>query len=395
MDGAQPDDTSTGLSVQTILQAAYPDYARTHRVADYARKAMWYLLRCGTGDLGTLIRRCPDGHFAEVQGRSCRHRACARCAYRRTRVWLEGWLSRLLATVHFHVVFTVPSELHEIWRTNRKLMAKLLFTAARDTLVVLLADPQHLGALPGILMALHTWSRSLSLHPHVHCLVTAGGLAPDGSWKPITRDFLLHVRVMRKMFRGKLLGAVERSWRSGKLRLPPEWDAQKMERTLRKAARPKWNIRIEPPYRHGMGVVKYLAAYICGGPLGNSRLRAFADDEVTFVVGREEKDPTTITMSGAEFVRRILEHIPLPGLRMVRAYGLYASARRADLERCRAQLPAPPAPTEDDATFTSDLDVDRCPICNKTMIIEETTVYPARFRRARAPAWRSPIPKAA
>ena len=119
-----------------------------------------------------------------------------------------------------------------------------------------------------------------------------------------------------------------------------------MERSLRQAARRKWNIRIEPPYRHGMGVVAYLARYVCGGPLGNSRLRSFdkpagatpakADgQQVTFVVDREQKDPATITLSANEFIRRILERIPMPGLRLVRAYGLYASSRCAELERCR------------------------------------------------------------
>src|ERR1051325_10137649 len=98
------------LSVQNVLMAAYPLYAAAHPVAGYARKAMWYLLRCGSGELGTLVRRCPDGHFAEVQGRSCRHRACPRCRYRRARLWLDGWLKRLLAPVYFHVILTIPSE---------------------------------------------------------------------------------------------------------------------------------------------------------------------------------------------------------------------------------------------------------------------------------------------
>lgn len=398
------------LTVQTILSAAYPLYAATHPVAGYARKAMWYLLRCGTGELGlsagalaevgTLVRRCPDGHFAEVQGRSCRHRACPRCRYRRARLWLDGWLKRLLATVHFHVILTIPSELHEIWRANRKAMADILFTAARDTLLVLLSDPQWLGATPGIVMALHTWSRSLTLHPHVHCLVTAGGLASDGSWKPITRDYLLPFGVLRKMFCGKLLGAVERSWRAGKLTLPPGWDDATMERTLRQAARPKWNVRVEPPYRHGSGVVAYLARYVCGGPLGDSRLRAFdmpaeaapakaGGENVTFVVGREQSDPATITLPVGEFVRRILEHIPIPGLRIVRAYGLYASNRRAALERCRQQLPAPSGDNErSEPPFGSsdELRVERCPVCSKQLVVESTIVGHPRKSRARDPA---------
>jgi hypothetical protein len=384
------------LTVQAILTAAYPLYAAAHPVAGYARKALWYLLRCGTGELGTLVRRCPDGHFAEVQGRSCRHRACARCRYRRARVWLEGWLKRLLCTTHFHTVFTLPSELHEIWRTNRKRMAEILFTASRDTLLVLLADPAHLGALPGILMALHTWSRSLTLHPHVHCLVSAGGLTPDGVWKPITRDFLLPVAMMRKMFRGKLLGAVERSWRAGKLNLPPGWDAPRMEQTLKQAARKKWNIRIEPPYKHGQGVVAYLARYVCGGPLGDSRLKSFDNDEVTFVVGREQKDPATIMLSSAEFVRRILEHIPIPGLRMVRAYGLYASSRRAELALCRQQLPAPSSPSDPDADFfEQNLEIDCCPVCGKRLLVEGERLGHRGKPRSRDPAPPAPTSRAA
>ena len=370
--------------VQSLLAAVWPGYVQTHRVAGYVRRAVWWMLRCGTGELGYLALRCPDGHWEEQAGKSCRHRACVRCGYRRRRQWIEGWVQRLLPIAHYQLVFTLPSQLHPLWRANRKRMADLLFRVVRDTLMGMLARPDCLGAQPGLLMALHTWSRSLTLHPHIHCLVTAGGLALSGVWRAARDSALLsreQLKQLKRTYRDTVVAALRAQWSAGRITLPAGWDAEEMERVLARVAGIKWNVRIEPPYRHGVGLVLYLARYVSGGPIGKDRLRSFDGQDVTLVVGREAHAPATITLSAADFVQRLLEHVPVPRLRMLRAYGLYAAAKRRQLEQCRALVPA----TQDGAAArlrqSDEACIPRCPQCGKVLEAHELAA-PPQLRRA-------------
>jgi len=285
---------------------------------------------------------------------------------------------RYTPSVHFHVIFTLPSELHALWQWNRAVFAALLFRCVRETLFTLLADPQFLGARPGVLAALHTWGATLRLHPHIHCLVTGGGLAADGLWRTVSTGYLLPVRVVRVVFRGKLLSGLEALWRAGQLRLPPGVDDDGMRRLLIAAARQKWNVRINPGYAHGRGVATYLARYLRGGPLKNSRLISFDGERVAFRY-RNYRDSdahgqpreATLILPVAEFLRRWSEHVPLPAVHSLRTWGLYASRQRAALELCRAQLPpAPAAPaTPVPAPPAPAAPWEHCPICGKSLVI--------------------------
>jgi Putative transposase/Transposase zinc-binding domain len=253
------------VTLQGILQASFGVFAQTHKLPRRVWRAAHAVMRCRTATLGGHVRRCPEGHVTEIWYNSCRHRACPRCAAQRISQWLDGWQQHHLPTDHFHVVFTLPSELHELWRWNRALMTELLFRGVRETLFTLLGDPQWLGARPGILAALHTWGRTLGLHPHVHCLVSGGGLDGQGQWRPVRSGFLVPVAVVRKLFCGKVLGALDDLWCRGQLKLPPRLAEDEVRAVLVAAARQKWNIRIAERYTHGRGVAKYLARYVRGG----------------------------------------------------------------------------------------------------------------------------------
>ncbi len=161
----------------------------------------------------------------------------------------------------------------------------MLFRSVRETLLTLLADPHWLGATPRILAALHTWGRTLTLHPHVHCLVSGGGLDAEGQWLAVRTGFLLPVAVVRALFRGQVLGAIEALWTRGHLQLPPSLEDDGMRRILVHAARQKWNIRIAERYPQGRGVIKYLARYVRGGPIKDHRLVSFDGQQVTFRYG--------------------------------------------------------------------------------------------------------------
>src|ERR671936_1005623 len=176
-------------------------------------------------------------------------------------------------------------------------MSTLLFQAVRETLFDLLADPKYLGAQPGIIAALHTWSKTLVLHPHLHCLVTGGGLTPDGQWRAVRNGFLLPARVVMAVFRGKMLAAIRQALACEALTVPAPMRPQQLQNLLNRLGHPrktKWNVRIMERYRHGAGVVTYLARYLRGGPIKNARLVAWDGARVIFTcrARHEEADGT-------------------------------------------------------------------------------------------------------
>jgi len=269
------------VSVQQILEQGYTAYERSHKLPGYVRQAVWALLACRTARLGGHIQACPAGHVERVWYHSCRHRRCPQCAWLQVERWLARHKARLLACDHDHVIFTMPDELRGLWLANVRAMTTLVFAAVHETLDDLLGDAQYLGACPGLIAALHTWSQTLVLHPPLHCLVTGGGLTGEGQWREVRNGFLLPVRVVMAVFRGKLLAALRRGLAQGQLRRPEGRSHQQMANLLNKLGRTKWNVHIRERYPHGTGVLTSLARYLRGGPLANQRLIACENGTVT------------------------------------------------------------------------------------------------------------------
>jgi hypothetical protein len=156
------------VTLHTIFQEAFPAYEQTHPLPAHVRRAARASMQCRTAALGGHVHACPDGHMARIWYHSCRHRSCPQCAYLQTERWLTLQRARLLACDHSHVIFTLPHDLNPLWLANVPVLTTLLFQAVRDTLCTLLAAPKYLGAQPGSLAALPTWSQTLVLHPHLH-----------------------------------------------------------------------------------------------------------------------------------------------------------------------------------------------------------------------------------
>ena len=368
------------VTLQDILRTSFAAYAEGHKMPRRVWKAARAVMRCRTATLGGHVRRCPQGHVTEIWYNSCRHRACPRCCTQRISQWLEAWQQQILPTDHFHVIFTLPSELHELWQWNRAALTEVLFASVRQTLQTLLGDSKWLGAQPGILATLHTWGRTLTMHPHVHCLVSGGGVDADGQWQSVRRGFLLPIAVVRFLFRGKVLGAIEALWMTGQLQLPPHLADDGVRQVLVEAARQKWNIRMAARYPHGRGVMKYLARYVRGGPIKDHRLVHFDGQQVTFRYGNHREldaagnpQQAELTLSVGEFLRRWSEHVPLPGVHLVRAWGLYASTQRPKLTRGREELlemdtpPGKPQTTEEQPS--RDRPWEQCPVCHHAMVV--------------------------
>jgi hypothetical protein len=289
--------------------------------------------------------------------------------------------ARLLACDHYHVIFTMPDELRGLWLANVRPMTNLLLATVHETLDQLLGDEKYLGAYPGIIVALHTWSQTLVLHPHLHCLVTGGGLTDAGRWRPVRNGFLLPVRVVMAVFRGKLLAALRQRLAHDQLTLPEGRSRQQLENLLNKLGRTKWNVHIRERYPHGVGVLTYLARDIRGGPFANQRLVACEQGVVTFRyrlngedVGGKGTRQGRMHVSIEEFIRRYLLHVPPPGTRVVRCYGLYAPTKGAAVAICRAQLGQEPVATPavlDWQTLCQDrgeVHPERCPLCGRRLV---------------------------
>jgi len=232
-------------------------------------------MQCRTAALGGHIQACPDGHVARVWYNSCRHRSCPPCTSLQTERWLALQRARLLACDHSHVIFTLPHDLNALWLATVPVMTTLLCQAVRDTLGTLRAAPKYLGAPPGIMAALPTWSQTLVRHPHRHGLVTGGGLTPAGQWVAVRHGFLLPARVVMAVFRGKMVAAIRQTFAHGALALPESMQPQPLLNLLNRLGHPtktRWHVRIMERYRHGAGVVTSLARSLRGGPLKNARL---------------------------------------------------------------------------------------------------------------------------
>jgi hypothetical protein len=335
------------VTLQTIFQDAFPAYEQSHALPAHVRRAAHAIMQCRTAALGGHVQACPDGHMSRIWYNSCRHRSCPQCAYLQTERWLALQQARLLACDHYHVIFTLPHDLNPLWLANVPVMSTLLFQAVRDSVVELLADAKYLGAQPGIIAALHTWSQTLLLHPHVHCLVTGGGVTPDGHWKAVRHGFLLPARVVMAVFRGKMLDAIRRAWTRGELVVPEGLRPQQVLNLLNRLGHPtktRWHVHIMERYTHGAGVVTYLARSLRGGPLKHARLVAWDGAHVTFTYRTRAQEYASggsarsrMTLSREDFLQRWLLHVPVSQSRVVRSYGLYHHTSAAAFTRCRAQ----------------------------------------------------------
>jgi hypothetical protein len=327
------------------------------------RRALDDLTACRTAALGGHVLGCPQCGHQEMSYNSCGNRHCPKCRATAAARWLEAQAADLLDTPYFHVVFSLPAALGPVARCNPRCVYGLLMRAAAKTLLEVAADPKHLGAEVGILAVLHTWGQSLTLHPHVHCVVTGGGPAPDGSrWVAGRADFFLPVRVLSRVFRGKFLAGLRAAFRRRLLRFPGHLAAlarpRRFDHLIAQAVRTDWVVYATPPLGGAPTVVlKYLARYTHKTAISNRRLVGLEDGRVTF----RWKDyahggrRSTLTLDAVEFVRRFLLHVLPAGFVRVRHYGLLANrCRHEKLTRCRELLgmavtpPADPVPTDPD-----------------------------------------------
>ena len=278
---------------------------------------------------------CDQCGFERPAYNSCRNRHCPGCQAAAQREWLEQRLVRVLPTHHFHVVFTLPSELRELALKNGAVVYDLLLRAAAEVLGTLADDRLHVQL--GITAVLHTWTRQMLFHPHVHCVVTGGGLSRDGAcWVGTPPHFLFPVAVMRKLYRGVVHAWLRDAYDKGKLAF--DGDARDFARLLRSIHRKRWVVYAKRPFAGPTQVFAYLGRYTHRVAISDHRLLAITDDAVTFAT----RDGGHVTVAPDEFIRRFLLHVLPAGFHKIRHFGLYAAANvHTRLEQARARLPTP------------------------------------------------------
>jgi len=376
-------------TIQSILLIGYTAYEKIRLLPDFVRQAAHCLMVCRTAVLGGHTQACPDGHYQRTWYNSCKHRMCPQCAYLQVQKWLAKQKTRILRCDHFHVIFTIPEELRFLWHFNTRLMTQILFTCSRDTLFELLGDQRYMGAKPGIIASLHIWTKTLLVHPHIHCLVTGCGLSTLGELKVAVKDFLLPYDLIKNTFRKHVRKAILKALNKGELVLPEGMRAQQVKNLLNKLGRKKWNVRICEKYSHGNGVLTYLARYLRGGPISNSRIIKVADNKVTFNIGRKKREFMTLAID--EFIERFLRHVPHPNAIFVRSYGLYSANKKGELEKCREllgqDLIAEPQPIQWQDCFEDSNDhPELCPVCGKRLVMSSMVKPSGMIPHQGAPA---------
>lgn len=336
------------LELAHIVRTAGAEYRERHRghLSRDQLRALWAIEHCRTPALGGQLYVCDECGRREPRYHSCRNRHCPKCQGLASRRWLEARRAELLPVGYFHLVFTLPEELNPWLLWNPRRLYELLFHCAWDTLRTLTADPAHLGARCGCLALLHTWSQTLTYHPHLHCIVPAGGLAFEGdAWIPSRRHFLAPVKAMSRVFRAKFLSRLKRAYRRGELRVPrsqPELtDPRCFQAVIDALFQKNWVVYCKAPFAGPRRVLAYLARYTHRVALTNTRLLHTDGERLTFAYKdyRHRARPSTLTLSNDEFLRRFLLHVLPSGFVRIRSYGLLANrTRRSTLDRCRRLL---------------------------------------------------------
>ena len=353
------------------------------------RRILDLLPACRTAALGGHLDQCDTCSQTVVSFNSCRDRHCPKCLATATAEWLEARQKELLSTAYFHVVFTLPGSLRPIALQNPTVVYDLLFRAASETLLQIAGDPRHLGAQIGVLAILHTWSQNLQHHPHVHCVIPGGGISPDKTrWISCRDGFFLPVRVLSRLFRGKLLAFLQTAFDAGAMTfhgsLEPLRDAKVFRALLSTVRRKEWVVYAKPPFGGPDQVLKYLARYTHRVAISNHRLISIDDDKVTFR-WKDYADgsrPRKMTLSATEFVRRFLLHVLPRRFVRIRYYGFFANRhRKANLALCHSLLGEPkpvvtPTPMETDGLLPPDSDTKpsrdhrpSCPFCRNGHLV--------------------------
>ena len=356
-------------TLSETLNLQLDNYLAGHKLPYYQLKALNAYRACRTHQLGGHTQYCTNGHVMGVWHNSCKRRGCPRCSALASHQWCVKQEAMLLDTTHHHWIFTIPHDLLPLWQFNRSYMQDRLFNAVSKTIKALSLDKKFLCAQPATSLSLHTWGRNLSLHPHIHCLISHGGLNSNGQWVEPKKKILFPAAIMAVLFRANFLRDL---YDGTNLILPPSFSKLDLKRLVRQLYKKDWVVHCNSPYRHGRGVMRYLARYIKSGPFKESQLLAVSGNEVRFhYLSHRSKRNVSQTLSSANFITLISQHIPQRYNQSHRYYGLYHQSNRQRLNYARNTLGQIEIENVEPATWKEYLTtlqkLPACPVCGEIL----------------------------
>jgi len=348
--------------VAAVLNKHWPQVEQHPAINSWQLRTLSAIRRCRTAAMGGHTEACSDCGLLRISYNSCRNRHCPKCQGKQREQWLQKREAELLPVPYFHVVFTLPDLLNPLCLYWPKAVYDTLFAAAWETLLVFAKDKKHLGAKPGMIAVLHTWGQTLSLHPHLHCLVPAGGLSKAGYWKKARTEgkFLFPVKAMSKVFRAKYVEKL-------KARVP--LDKQLVQALFKKP----WVVFAKRPFGSPATVLEYLGRYTHKIAIANHRITAIEDDTVSFAYKdyRQSAKKQLMTLEAMEFIRRFAQHILPRGLVRIRHYGILSGTGKTKaIPLIRQQLPQVFTPVEKPPRQLTEYNPLLCPCCQtQTMVL--------------------------
>lgn len=390
------------IEVADIFRTFGPAYRAQHILSIEQARAMRAIEICRTAELGGHLDQCDHCGAQRIAYNSCRNRHCPKCQRLDKEQWLEARQAELLPIPYFHIVFTLPQELRALALRHPAIVYGVLFKAAAQTLQEVARDPQHLGADIGCVALLHTWTQMLTYHPHLHCIVTGGGLAPGGQqWIPTRSDFFLPIRVVARLFRGKFLAFLQQAYKEGHLPLTQSRAGETDEPTFQQQLAPlyqkDWIVYCKPPFGSPQQTLAYLARYTHRVALSNDRILRIENEQVLFRY-RDRKDHDrlkTLALPAFEFIRRFLRHVLPNRFVRIRYYGLLSHRGRAiKLKLARALLEGKNAeegtvvdpaieesvPWQERLKRLTGIDVQTCAQCRKGTMVTQQILWPQSQR---------------
>ena len=386
------------LEVADVFRRYGDAYREQHgaSMSTMQRRVMTAIEVCRTAVLGGHLERCDECGHERNCFNICRDRHCPQCQSLARAQWIEDRQSELLEVPYFHVVFTIPEEIAALALQNQKLVYGILFSATAETLKTIAADPKHLGAEIGFFAVLHTWGQNLQFHPHLHCVVPGGGLAPDGQrWVACRPGFFLPVKVLSRLFRRLFVESLQKAFHAGQLQffgaLEPLREPGAFARHLARAKASEWVVYAKRPFAGPQQVLDYVGRYTHRVAISNHRLIDIENDQVSFHWKdyRHGGDVKVMTLSAHEFIRRFLLHVLPDGFQRIRYYGFLGNRYRQEkLDRCRRLLgmqvashpPSASLPGKDYLERYEDLtgcSLRRCPQCQTGRMARAQTLLPA------------------
>ena len=313
-------------NVQQIFNFSSPEYADRYSLTHVQWKATQSIMKCKTGKLGYNFSLCKECEHLEVHNNSCGNRNCPNCQAVKKERWIDARTSEVIDTPYFHVVFTLPEQLRPLAYVNQKELYDLLHKCASETLLQLCKNKKYLDATPGIIQVIHTWTNELKYHPHVHIIISGGGLSKAKQLVRSSSGFFIPADVLASKFKGKFIHFLEQLYLSNQLafsdaceELRNSYNWKEFTSCLRQK---KWNVNIKETF-NGLGnAIEYLGRYTHRIAISNSRILSVTETETTFkVFNNDTKQHDTITISNVEFIRRFLQHVLPKGFQKIRYYG--------------------------------------------------------------------------